>query len=245
MSGDHSAFTDVDIRSTKSKHVAVIPSYRDIGPNQDTTEPENILPSSNENINPMDNLQTETTEIVDQTKDKLSNNNLEHYFAQFTAFKINDYLVYLGPIKNKKFHGLGRILTTKSSTIIYEGEFYQGKYDGRGKLINYLTNTDIQEGALSGNIVSKYMSVASNNYLKDIHGDKGLLNINFSDDNWKSYIGHFRDGKKHGIGKLTLIDGRVYEGEFCAGFANGYGVVRYFGKSSCGRWKNNVLSQFL
>ena len=151
----------------------------------------------------------------------------------------------MGPIKNNKFHGLGRIITTKSETIIYEGEFYQGKYDGRGKLFNYLVKSEIQEGALPGNVVSEYMSVARNNYLKDIHGDKGLLNVNFSDDNWESYVGHFRDGKKHGIGKLKLLDGRVYEGEFCAGFAHGYGVVRYFGRSCCGRWKNNILSQFL
>ena len=29
-----------------------------------------------------------------------------------------------------------------------------------------------------------------------------------------TYTGKFQDGKKHGRGKLTLSDGRTYDGEF-------------------------------
>ena len=37
------------------------------------------------------------------------------------------------------------------------------------------------------------------------------------------YEGEFRDGKKHGVGKLVMKDGSFYEGEFKDGEMNGKG----------------------
>lgn len=101
------------------------------------------------------------------------------------------------------------------------------------------------------------MSIATNNYLKDIKGNRGLLDVNFTDENWEYYRGFFKDGKKHGVGKLKLTDGREFEGEFENGLANGYGML-YFGyvggirrgfedkgQQLAGKWKDNMLLQFL
>jgi len=46
-----------------------------------------------------------------------------------------------------------------------------------------------------------------------------------------AYEGDFKDGKCHGKGKATYSDGRTFEGEFCDGFANGYGTVYHPGGS--------------
>jgi hypothetical protein len=175
---------------------------------------------------------------------KTSNLTEKCYFQQCTTYQINDYLRYVGPISNKKFHGFGKILTKKDD-LVYEGEFYKGKYDGRGKMFNILAKTNPQEFNIKAEIVSNYMSLASANYLKDLFGNKGLLSVNFSDDNWEKYEGNFRDGKKHGIGVLWLRDGRVYEGEFVNGLAHGYGILKYFEKQIAGRWNQNMLEQFL
>lgn len=168
----------------------------------------------------------------------------DFYFQKYDSIPINDYLRYIGPIKNGKFHGLGRIITSKGE-IVYEGEFYQGKYDGKGKLWNFLKKSKPKQISIQAEIVANYMTLATTNYLKDLAGDKGILNVNFTEDNWEFYRGYFKDGKKHGCGKLKLADGRIYEGEFVNGLANGYGMLHYFEKSLAGRWKDNILVQFL
>lgn len=168
----------------------------------------------------------------------------DFYFQKYDSVAINDYLRYIGPIKNGKFHGLGRIVTNKGD-IVYEGEFFQGKYDGKGKLWNFLKKSKPKEISIRAEIVANYMTLATKNYLKDLAGDNGLLNVNFSEDNWEFYRGYFKDGKKHGCGKLKLADGRIYEGEFVNGLANGYGMLHYFEKSLAGRWRDNILVQFL
>ena len=35
-----------------------------------------------------------------------------------------------------------------------------------------------------------------------------------------------KEGKKHGIGKITFYDGSMYEGRFMNGFFSGYGTLR-------------------
>lgn len=168
----------------------------------------------------------------------------DFYFEKYDSIPINDYLKYIGPIKGGKFHGLGRIMTNKGE-MVYEGEFYQGKYDGKGKLWNFLKKSRPKQIPISAEIVANYMTLATTNYLKDLGGDRGLLNVNFSEENWEVYRGYFKEGKKHGCGKLKLTDGRVYEGEFVNGLANGYGMLHYFDKSLAGRWQDNILEQFL
>ena len=158
--------------------------------------------------------------------------------------KLNDTLRYQGPIKSGKFHGLGRI-ATKKGEIIYEGEFYEGRYDGKGRLWNYLGKIEPKEAGFSADIIGTYLSGSSNNYLKDLRGNKGILDVNFNENNWVFYEGFFRNGKKHGIGELKLNDGRFYTGEFKQGLANGMGLLKYFDQGVAGTWKDNICVQFL
>ncbi|XP_069112133.1 MORN repeat-containing protein 1-like isoform X7 [Argopecten irradians] len=46
------------------------------------------------------------------------------------------------------------------------------------------------------------------------------------------YEGQWKNGKKHGQGKLQMQDGSYYEGTFCDGEINGHGF-RYFSTSGC------------
>jgi hypothetical protein len=115
----------------------------------------------------------------------------------------------------------------------------------------------VQNNIIISEKIANYMSLSSNNYVKDLNASRGLLDINFTDDNWESYKGFFKDGKKHGVGKLKLTNGREFEGEFENGLANGYGILSYGflnrvrrgfedkGNRVAGKWKDNMLDQFL
>ena len=50
---------------------------------------------------------------------------------------------------------------------------------------------------------------------------------------------------KNGYGSLTLKDGRMFEGDFEDGMANGYGVLVDGEKELAGIWTNNELKNFL
>lgn len=167
--------------------------------------------------------------------------DLKEYFHKFKKVKINSTLFYLGPIKNGLFHGYGKITTYKGQ-IIYEGYFSEGKYQGNGKLFNFLKKSTEK---FKSEIQKNYINLSQNNHREDIRGVKGLLNLNFSNENWEYYEGNFYNGRKHGIGKLVLSDGRIYEGEFIMGFAEGYGILKYYGKTIAGKWEKNILRQFL
>lgn len=158
--------------------------------------------------------------------------------------KINNLLYYIGQTKNKLFHGNGRIITNKEQEI-YKGEFSEGKYEGKGTLYNLLKKTEISEIQLKPEIKSLFIDLRCNNYKEGYRPDRGILNINFEDENWEYYEGHFYNGKKSGIGKLVLSDGRVYNGEFLNGVAHGYGILKYFGESVAGIWKRNIMVQLL
>ena len=58
------------------------------------------------------------------------------------------------------------------------------------------------------------------------------------------YIGEIIDGKRHGKGKMTYLDGSVYNGEWKNGSPHGYG--EFFSKGMktryVGGWKNGVRS---
>ncbi len=87
----------------------------------------------------------------------------------------------------------------------------QGKYDGHGELFNFLSKkhpTTQETSIIKTEMIANYMSLATSNYLKDLKGNRGLLDVNFTDENWVSYKGFFKEGRKHGVGKLKLTDGR-------------------------------------
>lgn len=170
--------------------------------------------------------------------------DIEAYFLTFEKIKISDALYYIGPTKNNLFHGFGKLVTNKGY-VIYVGYFYEGKYDGKGKLYNFFKRKESENIGLKADFILKFINLADPNFKKDIRGLRGILDVNFSNHNWEFYEGSFANGRREGIGKLVLTDGRIYEGEFKKGLAHGYGILRYFEKSVAGRWKENILVQFL
>lgn len=159
---------------------------------------------------------------------------------RFEVIQLAKNLKFMGNTKNGLFHGEGKIITSNGN-IIYKGNFQNGFYSGYGKLKNIrneFTKT------LPNEVLKKFMSLSNNNYLS-INAQRGILDVNFSEESWLNYEGFFKKGQKHGVGKLLLKDGRVFEGEFERGQANGYGIMTYFDKKVAGKWKDNVILSFL
>jgi hypothetical protein len=50
------------------------------------------------------------------------------------------------------------------------------------------------------------------------------FDIGIHENNWSSYKGFFKDGKRHGIGKIRFDGLDMFEGEFKDGKADGYGL---------------------
>lgn len=111
---------------------------------------------------------------------------------KFEVIQIAKNLKYIGNTKNGLFHGEGKILTSEGE-IIYEGNFQNGFYSGFGKLKNIRNEyTKI----LPNEILNKFMSLSNNNYLS-INPERGILDVNFSEQNWVNYEGFFsKKGRK-------------------------------------------------
>lgn len=169
-----------------------------------------------------------------------NNENNQDPFGKFEVIQIAKTLKYIGNTKNGLFHGEGKIITSNGD-IIYNGNFENGFYSGFGKLKNIRNELTF---TLSNDIIKKFMSISNNNYLS-ITAKRGILDVNFSEENWISYEGFFKKGQKDGVGKLYLKDGRIFEGEFEGGQANGYGIMSYFEKKVVGKWKDNIILNFL
>lgn len=88
---------------------------------------------------------------------------------------------YIGPVVNKKYHGKGAILTMVHGET-YSGEFKNGLYDGYGILHDklYKGYTEIKTCGIFPKIVTK----------------RGNATI---------YEGTFKNGKRHGHGKITFL----------------------------------------
>ena len=75
--------------------------------------------------------------------------------------------------------------------------------------------------------------------------DKGTWNNCVGTYTWSpenTYIGAWKDGKKHGQGTVTYTDGTKYVGEFRNDKFNGRGTLTYAsGKVLIGMWENNKL----
>lgn len=132
--------------------------------------------------------------------------------------------------------------------MLYDGDFENGVYHGFGRLRNYKHLRPLDVGSrpeLSHEIYKRYFGIDSANFVNDVKAKRGLLDVNFNDSNWESYEGYFSRGQKHGVGRLVLKDGRDFEGEFMHGKVSGYGVLRFFGQKTVGKWSENYLVNFL
>ena len=103
--------------------------------------------------------------------------------------------MYEGTLKNNKFHGFGKLVT---SNITYEGEFVKGKMEG--KVTVRYSDGKFYEGFVKDNEKS----------------GEGYFEWN----NRNHYKGEYLRGKKHGKGVL-MRDGTIYDGHFKNGVMHG------------------------
>jgi hypothetical protein len=117
----------------------------------------------------------------------------EYQWSVFSGFRKYSYIDgsnYEGDIVNGKWHGKGKLISSKGH--IYEGDFFNGNPQGKGKLT-----------WSSGNV-----------YEGDFFGGKPQGKGKQTQSDGIVHEGEFFDGKPRGKGKQIQPDGTVYEGEF-------------------------------
>lgn len=125
---------------------------------------------------------------------------------------------YKGYNRDNKHNGWGSL--TKDDGSLYVGEFKDNMFNGFGTLHNpdgsitegmweddrYIGELKNQTGCVSGDCKNSYSVLVKN-------GEK--------------YIGEFKNGLPHGMGRYILPDGSHYTGSVVAGKIDGYGTLTY------------------
>ena len=143
--------------------------------------------------------------------------------------------VYVGEIKDGKYHGQGKCIYSDGSE--YEGEFQFGEWHGLGKFTDKVSmyegkwkNGDIYQGRQT---LHHNGDVYEGQFCEDWmrHGEGKLIEKdgNVFEGKWDSnniyegkyisveglvYVGEFKDQQFHGKGKLTNASGAILEGEW-------------------------------
>ena len=126
---------------------------------------------------------------------------------------------YIGYWKNGSFTGWNCLIDKKGD--VYMGKFKDGALTGKGS--QYTMST----GAIyKGSFI---------NSLKNGEGEEK--------SNEGTYIGSWKEGAKHGQGKMEYSSGDVYEGEFSNDLYNGNGYYKWkiSGYEYKGEYKNGVM----
>jgi hypothetical protein len=120
---------------------------------------------------------------------------------------------YEGSLENGVMAGFGKLTYSKddkNNREYYTGEFKNGKRHGSGKLV--WKNGQMCEG----------------DWANDTLNGKGKVIYSVHDESMrKYYIGDFKDGKKHGRGRVENTLGAFYEGDFENDQINGTGKSRW------------------
>ena len=61
----------------------------------------------------------------------------------------------------------------------------------------------------------------------------------------RSYVGTYKNDKKHGYGHFVWQDGREYEGGWLNGKQHGKGKYKYKGQWRDGEWKDGKLIRWM
>lgn len=135
----------------------------------------------------------------------------------FTIF--DDGTTYDGYNKKGLHDGWGTL--TKFDGSIYVGEFSKGEFSGYGTLT--LPDGTVKEGMWE-----------KNKFAGELKNQKGCVSGDcmnsysvFVEDGNK-YIGEFKNGKPHGMGRYILANGSEYRGSVVNGKIEGSGELKYF-----------------
>jgi hypothetical protein len=164
-------------------------------------------------------------------------------------------------------HAQSHLRQIQLDGTVYVGEFKNHKRHGKGSLITPDGIKQHCDSWINGHVHGKYVEVDTNNkdrlLFEGGKNEKGLDgDIYISRNNW-AVQGKFKDGvavgplKKtyadgrvytgllnkdyleEGLGKLIMIDGRIFEGPFAQGLPNGEGqFTSDTGKTCKQTWKN-------
>lgn len=132
--------------------------------------------------------------------------------------RMQNKLIYRGPIKEDRIHGYGRLLLTNS--IVFEGYFKNGFCSSVGKLL--YPNGDLYYGQHKG-------------FIKE--GQGKIIYLNGS-----TYEGGWDQDRKCNRGRMfDKLTGDVYMGEYLDGKRTGQGRMLYFGKREIydGEWSSD------
>jgi len=153
-------------------------------------------------------------------------------YLSFPIIPLLPPLMYQGPISRSSGlpNGFGRIFTVPPGELtLYIGSLKEGKYSGYGVLNNLpLTSKEKIPPSYSLPPPSPVLGAP--------------LNLSLEGARWARYAGMFKEGKRHGVGRLDLIDGTIFEGEWNDGEASGYGLFKTNPKRGitvAGKWDAN------
>lgn len=129
-----------------------------------------------------------------------------------------DGTTYKGYNRDNKHNGWGTL--TKDDGSQYTGEFKDGLFNGYGTLRN--TDGSITEGMWE-----------DNRFVGELKNQTGCVSGDCKNSysvlvkNGEKYIGEFKNGLPHGMGKYLLADGSSYVGSVVSGKIDGYGTITY------------------
>ena len=150
---------------------------------------------------------------------------------------VNNFM-YVGEFKDGLWHGHGRLKGKNEQ--FYGGDFQFGYPHGIGKKVTEVTTLEGQwvEGLISGSgklvsndglttYIGGFYKGTANGYGQATH--KALLQHWCKGGTHNTFVekneGNFKNGKRHGYGKVQCCDGTVYVGRFFEGKYNGNGVL--------------------
>ena len=151
--------------------------------------------------------------------------------------------VYDGEWKQGKRCGQGKMTWTNGN--VYEGAWADGKRSGHGVL--RCADGSVQEGEWVGDLLREKKEILyedGSRYFGMVLDDEphGSGTMNYAvDDEWKrkSYTGEWKNGLRHGKGRLEWAFGDVYDGDWVDGQMSGKGNYQYAdGRRYTGDWKD-------
>ena len=125
---------------------------------------------------------------------------------------------YKGYNRNNKHNGWGTL--TKTDGSLYVGEFKDDQFNGFGTLHN--PDGSITEGMWE-----------ENRFIGELKNQTGCVSGDCKNSysvlvkNGEKYIGEFKNGLPHGMGRYIHPDGSSYIGSVVAGKIDGYGTITY------------------
>ena len=147
--------------------------------------------------------------------------------------------VYIGELKNKKWHGQGTLNWVHGNK--YVGEFKDGVRSGQGSFT--FKNGDEYVGEFSNSLFNGHGELVHFNgvqhkYVGDFKDNK---KSGHGELRWGGirYVGQFHDDKQNGHGKESNLNGGEYVGEWKVGKRHGQGTLtKANDRELIGRWED-------